>query len=112
MIGSNYLALHTHRGEGSAGSEQDYSSSGKNITAITAFSDHFSADTAMAGFNCYAAFKKHKKQKAKQQSSELFDKESGLKTEAFLITSAPSYAQQQQQEQASVVAQGQGHGHC
>lgn len=70
---------------------------GRISQQIPVFSDPFSADTAMAVFNCYAAFKKKKK----KTPSELFDKEAGLKTEAFLITSAPSYAKQQQEQAAS-----------
>lgn len=67
---------------------------GRISQQIPVFSDPFSADTAMAVFNCYAAF-------LKKKPSELFDKEAGLKTEAFLITSAPSYAEQQQEQAAS-----------
>lgn len=70
---------------------------GRISQQIPVFSDPFSADTAVAVFNCLCCLLKKKK----QQPSELFDKEAGLKTEAFLITSAPSYAKQQQEQAAS-----------
>lgn len=82
---------------------------GRKSQHITLFSDHFSADTAMAVFNCCAAFFL-KKKPTNKPTPELVDKEAGLKPEAFLITSAPSHAKQQQEQAASWSGQRGGSG--